>query len=124
MEYDMRSKIFAGTAALALAACTITLSAAPAAAAPWGWHRGFGWGGAVATGVIGGVLAAATAPLWAPGYYDYDPGYAYPPVPAPAYTYNYVAPGADAGWCEAHYRSYNPATGMFLGYDGQYHPCP
>ena len=25
--------------------------------------------------------------------------------------------------CEANYRSYNPRTDMFLGYDGQYHRC-
>lgn len=122
----MRSKLLAGTAALALAACTTAMSAAPAAAAPWGGHGGFGWGGAVAAGVIGGAVAAATSPLWAPGYYDYDPGYAYPPVAAPAYTYDYVAPaaGGSSDWCAARFRSYNPATGMYLGYDGQYHPCP
>ena len=83
-------------------------------------------------------MAAATSPLWAPGYYngyygggyygsgyngygnggyyDYDPGYSYaPPV---------AAGGSNAGWCQAHYRSYNPATGTFTGYDGQQHPCP
>jgi hypothetical protein len=37
-----------------------------------------------------------------------------------------VAPvaGADAAWCQAHFRSYNPATGTYLGFDGQYHSCP
>jgi BA14K-like protein len=39
-------------------------------------------------------------------------------------NFGYVAPGRDQAWCESHYRSYNPATGMFLGYDGRYHPCP
>src|SRR6185312_15798280 len=29
-----------------------------------------------------------------------------------------------SAWCASRYRSYNPSTGMFLGYDGQYHPCP
>lgn len=49
----------------------------------------------------------------------------------PANTYDYVASAApggiaagDLGWCAAHFRSYNPATGMYLGYDGSYHPCP
>jgi len=126
----MRSKLLSGAAALALTACTVLATAAPASAAPWGWHhgwgwRGGGWGGAVAAGVIGGALAAATSPLWAPGYYDYYPGYAYGP-------YGYaVAPGpviAQGGnsvaYCEQRFRSYNPATGMYLGFDGQYHPCP
>ena len=82
-------------------------------------------GGAVAAGVIGGAVAAATSPLWAPGYYDYYPGYAY----GPSYGYA-VAPAAVVGggdsvaYCESQFRSYNPATGMYLGYDGQYHPCP
>lgn len=115
----MKAKLLAATAALALSVGTILATAGPASAAPWGWHRGFGWGGAVAAGVIGGALAAATSPLWAPGYYDYYPGYVY----APAYTYDYIAPGGNA-WCEAHFRSYNPASGMYLGYDGRYHPCP
>ena len=26
-------------------------------------------------------------------------------------------------WCLNHYRSYNPATNLFLGYDGRYHRC-
>jgi hypothetical protein len=25
--------------------------------------------------------------------------------------------------CEARFRSYNPSTGMYTGYDGQQHPC-
>ena len=117
----MKAKLLAGAAALALTAGTVLATAGPASAAPWGWHRGWGWGGAAAAGIIGGALAAATSPFWGPGYYyDYSPGYAY----APGYTYDYVAPGGDVGWCEAHYRSYNPATGMYLGYDGRYHPCP
>jgi len=32
--------------------------------------------------------------------------------------------GGDTGWCQAHFRSYNPATGMYTGYDGFQHPCP
>jgi hypothetical protein len=128
----MRSKLLSGAAALALTACTVLATAAPASAAPWGWHGGWhgggwGWGGAVAAGVVGGAIAAATSPLWAPGYYDYYPGYAY----GPGYGYGYavapapVAPGGGSvAYCESRFRSYNPATGMYLGYDGQYHPCP
>jgi BA14K-like protein len=123
LEDNMRSKLLAGTAALLLTGCTVLATAAPASAAPR-WHHGF-WPGAVAAGVIGGAVAAATSPLWAPGYYDYYPGYA----PGPYYDYApaaQVAPvaGVDAGWCQAHFRSYNPATGMYMGFDGQYHSCP
>lgn len=128
----MRSKLLGGAAAFALAAGTVLATAAPASAAPWGWHHGgWGWGpGAIAGGIIGGAVAAATSPHWAPGYYGYGPGYAYGPAYAyaPGPAYDYVAPPAPGGgnvaWCEAHYRSYNPSTGMFLGYDGHYHPCP
>jgi len=126
----MRSKLLAGTAAVLLTAGTVLVSAGPASAQR-AWHRGF-WPGAVAAGVAGAALAAATSPLWAPGYYDYYPGYTYG---YPAYGggpyYDYVpgaAPvataGVDVGWCEAHYRSYNPSTGTYLGFDGQYHSCP
>ncbi len=26
-------------------------------------------------------------------------------------------------WCRSHYRSYNPRTDMFMGYDGRHHRC-
>lgn len=126
----MRSKLLTGVAALGLTACTVLATAAPASAAPWGWHRGWGWHGggwgwtaAVAAGVVGGAVAAATSPLWAPGYYDYSPGYVYAPGP-----YVAVAPGGPGGggvaYCESRFRSYNPATGTYTGYDGLQHPCP
>ena len=118
----MRSQLLAGTAALFLTGCTVLATAAPASAAPRWHHNGF-WPGAIAAGVISGAVAAATSPLWAPGYYDYYPGY----PPGPYYDYSPGAPavaGADAGWCQAHFRSYNPATGAYLGFDGQYHSCP
>ena len=122
----MRSKFLAGSAAVALAACTLAASIDTASAAPWGWHPGWGWPGAVAAGVIGSAVAAATSPFWAPdyyGYYDYNPGYTY----APAYGYAtapVVVSGGDSAWCQAHFRSYNPATGMYVGYDGLQRPCP
>src|ERR1700691_5674518 len=89
-RYMMRSKFLGGTAAVVLAAWTLATSVDTASAAPWGWHRGFGCPGAVAAGVVGGAIAAATSPLWAPGYYDYDPGYA----PGPYYDYAPAAQGA------------------------------
>ena len=77
----------------------------------------------MAAGVIGGAVAAATSPLWAPGYYDYYPGYSYGQgyavAPAPV-----VAGGGSVAYCESRFRSYNPSTGMYFGFDGQYHSCP
>jgi len=127
----MKAKLLGSVAALALAGCMVTATAAPASAA-WGWHGGWhrgwggwGWGGAVAAGVIGGAVAAATAPLWAPGYYDYYPGYDYGYVSAPG-PYVAVAPplGGSVAYCEARFRSFDPATGTYLGFDGLRHPCP
>jgi hypothetical protein len=131
----MRSKLLSGAAALALATCTIAASVESASARPWGWRGGGFWPGAVAAGVVGGAVAAATSPLWAPGYYDgyYDGGYNvsgynnggyYDYYPGYAYAPPVAAGGNDAGWCQARYHSYNPATGTFTGYDGLQHPCP
>jgi hypothetical protein len=55
-----------------------------------------------------------------------EPAYAPPPPPPPPPTAVYAgAPGSDAvAYCAQRYRSYDPASGTFLGYDGQRHPCP
>jgi hypothetical protein len=80
----------------------------------WGWGVGAGFlGGAI----VGGALAAR------PYYYGpYGPYYYYGPpvVYGPGY---YPAPGGDAS-CARRYRSYDPASGTFLGHDGVRHPCP
>lgn len=77
----------------------------------YGYRRGSS-GAAVAAGVIGGLaLGAAIA-----GAASAPPPVAY--APAPAYG------GGDwLAYCSSKYRSFNPATGLYLGYDGQYHPC-
>ena len=86
------------------------------------WHRGFGWGfgaGFLGGAIVGGALAS---PYYYGGPYYY--GEPYPPAAyGPGY---YPAPGygGDAGYCASRYRSYDPATGTFLGYDGLRHPCP
>ena len=121
-----RAKILGAASAVAVSICTIMAFPGPASARPWHHHHGFGLGGAIVCGVIGGALAAATTPYWGPDYYAYDyyPGYAYGPayayVPAPGP----VVTGGAVAYCEAHFRSYDPTTGTYLGYDGQYHHCP
>ena len=102
-----------------------------------GWHGGYGGGGyrhgggggfipgAVAGAIIGGAIASAPygyyggPGYYAPGYYDdqyYDSG---PVVVAPAPV------GDDAvAYCMQTYRSYDPRSGTYLGYDGYRHPCP
>jgi hypothetical protein len=91
-----------------------------------GWHGGWrggggwGWGGFAAGAIIGGALAA---PYYYGGYYPYGPYYAPPP---PGYYGGYGGPaGGDAtAYCAQRYKSYDPSTGTFLGYDGARHPCP
>ena len=95
--------------------------------------------------------APAFAQWYGPGYaygpgpdQGYGPGYGYdegydvgpgpgPVVVAPTAPRIYegrsaaveVGPGSDAAsFCAMHFRSYDPATGTYLGYDGQYHSCP
>jgi len=90
-----------------------------------GWHGGGGFfPGAVAGAIIGGAIATAPYGYYggpgyyaAPGYYGdqyYDDG----PVA--------VAPGGDdaVDYCMQTYRSYDPRSGTYLGYDGYRHPCP
>jgi hypothetical protein len=66
------------------------------------WHRGY-WGGggagaAVAAGIAGLAIGGALA--------------------AQAQSQNAVA------YCQQRFRSYDPASGTYLGYDGYRHPCP
>jgi hypothetical protein len=71
-----------------------------------GRRGGYGWGpaaGAFGAGVLlGGALAAPP-----PVYYE----------PQPAYD-------ADEAYCVQRFKSYDPASGTYLGYDGQRHACP
>jgi hypothetical protein len=58
----------------------------------------------------GGVAEATGGPL-----YNYAPG---PAAQAP------TAGGSEVAACEARFRSYDPGTGTYLGFDGARHPCP
>lgn len=71
----------------------------------WRWRRGWGWWGpAFATGVIvGGALAAP------PYYYRRRPAYVYDDAIA---------------YCLRRFKSYDPYSMTYLGFDGRRHPCP
>ncbi|MGH1575171.1 BA14K family protein [Methylobacterium sp. P31] len=58
-----------------------------------------------------------------PGYdYNYAPTtYAYPEAPVAGES---PAASEAVAYCQQRYRSYDPASGTYLGYDGQRHPCP
>ena len=83
----------------------------------YGW-RGYGWrgggwgyygGGFAAGALLGGLLAA---PYYAGPRYYYGPGY------GPGYY------GDAVDYCMRRFRSYDPYSGTYLGYDGYRHPCP
>jgi hypothetical protein len=113
----MRFKLMAGIMALALAASSI-IAIAPADAQ--GWHRHHGGGGAAFAGfaagaILGGVLASQP--------YGYGPGYF---GPGPAYYGPGPGYGGDdaVGYCMSRFKSYDPNSGTYLGYDGHRHSCP
>ena len=108
---------------------------------------GGGWGYGVGAAVVGGAIIGGA--LAAPYYYGYGPYYPapypyyaepvyeaapeYSPPPPDAYS---PPPGAGAygpppgnggdpsGYCAQRYRSYDPASGTYIGNDGLRHPCP
>jgi BA14K-like protein len=87
---------------------------APGYARSYGYYQGYRddgfWPGRVAGDVVGGAIgtagAIATAPFRAPG------------------ADSYAAMGPDENYCAQRYRSFDPASGTFMGYDGRRHPCP
>lgn len=82
-----------------------------------GWRRGGRFlGPAIAGAIIGGAIIGATQPYpYGPYYYGPGPAYVVAPNPYPA---NAIA------YCQQRFRSYDPASGTYLGYDGLRHPCP
>jgi hypothetical protein len=68
----------------------------------WNNNRGF-WPGDVAAGAVGTAGAIASAP--------FRSGNAYADV------------NGDASYCAQRYRSYDPASGTYLGRDGRRHVC-
>ena len=90
----------------------------------WRWRRG-AWAPLAGAAIIGGY---AYAPGYRYGYgnsyndYAYSPGYR--SSGGPSYTYEYSSGGDAVAYCKQRFRSYDPASGTYLGYDGQRHPCP
>jgi hypothetical protein len=70
-------------------------------------YRRYGGGGAaagfVAGAIIGGIIASQAYPYRTYGPYPYNDAVAY---------------------CSRRFRSYDPYSGTYLGYDGFRHPCP
>ena len=89
----------------------------PAQAQHWGRNDGGGFLGGLIGGAVGGVVGGMLRP---PPYYP--PPVYYPPPP-PTYQ-PYAYPPDQVAWCMQRYRSYNPQTGFFVGFDNQLHRCP
>ena len=144
MRANLLKTLGVSTAALAIG---ISLIATPASAATWrggghggGWHAGGGWRGGGGNwrggGWRGGYYGGWNGGYWGPGYGDYGAalglgllGGALIASQAPYYGGAYQAypqgSVADAsGYCASRFKSYDPSSGTYLGYDGQRHPCP
>ena len=73
------------------------------------YRRGPGAG--IAAGIIGGIILGGIIASQQQPYYR-----------APAYG---PYPGGDAvGYCARRFKSYDPYSMTYLGYDGLRHPCP
>jgi hypothetical protein len=78
-----------------------------------GGYGGYGYDD-YGPGIVGGLIAGSVLGLgYGADYGGYDDSYAYSPAPMTV----------DAGYCAQRYHSYDPASGTYLGYDGQRHPC-
>jgi BA14K-like protein. len=76
----------------------------------WGYYGG----GFAAGAIVGGLLAAP--------YYD---GYGYDGYgDVDAYAYEAPVDDSAVAYCVQRFRSYDPASGTYLGNDGYRHPCP
>lgn len=79
-------------------------------------RRGGGRGAAIGAGIAAGVLGAVIGSA----IMAQQPAYA---EPAPVYGAP-VYGGGPVEYCMRRYRSYNPNTGTYIGFDGLERPCP
>jgi hypothetical protein len=77
-----------------------------------GWDRG-GAGAAAAIGALGVLGAIAGSQAVQEPYYE----------PAPVYAPRAYG-GGGVRYCMQRYRSYDPYSRTYVGYDGQRYPCP
>lgn len=126
----MFKKIAITTTALALLTGATLTTQTQSAKAAEGWQVGVGIAGGLAAGaLLGSALSQPRYYAQPPRYYAapppvYAPPPAYYPAPAPVVVYR-PAPWSP-GWyeyCSNRYRSFNPNTGYFLAYSGQYQFC-
>ena len=121
MLINKRMTIAGLVGSAALAASLLTAGSPAAAHDGWvGPAIGFGAGVAIGSALAGPHYS------YGPDYYSDGPDYGYQPEPyaygPPRRAYRaYV--DADA-WCASRFRSYDPYSHTYLGYDGFRHSCP
>lgn len=95
----------------------------PAGAADIVQVRGGRGGAALAAGLATGLIVGGllSAPHYYDGSYSYYHRSYYPPPPLYG-PVGYAAPGWEA-YCFSRYRSFDPISGTYLGYDGRRHLC-
>lgn len=120
----MFEKFVTTSAALALVAGVTVFTPTQSAKAAEGWQVGVG----IASGFVAGAVIGSTlnqrryyAP---PRTYYRAPAYRARAYRAPVVAYR-PAPWSPAwyNYCASKYRSFNPRTGYFLAYSGQYRFC-
>ena len=81
----------------------------------YGGGYGYGYGAAaLGLGLLGGAIIGSQYPYS-------DSGYGY----GAEYNVDPQNEGGDSPtYCASRFRSYDPASGTYLGYDGLRHPCP
>ena len=86
-----------------------------------GW-RGRGYGRGFGAGFATGALIGGASYGYGYGgpYYD---DYSYGVYDDDVYAAE-PAGSSDDAYCSQRFRSYDPASGTYLGYDGIRHPCP
>jgi len=80
----------------------------------YSYDLGYSYGGPVNSYGPGAAYAYARGPS-----YSAAPGPSYSAAPGPSYSV-----GGDESYCRQRFRSYDPASGTYLGYDGLRHSCP
>ncbi len=89
------------------------------------WHRHHGrggfWPGFAAGAAIGGIGSYA---YYGSGYGYYDDPYYYGYYDEPSVAVVQDGGGDSVAYCSRRFKSYDPASGTYLGYDGKRHPCP
>jgi len=111
---------------IAMIAAAILVSTTALAQSPYynqGRWRG-GGGGDIGGAIIGGIIGGAIGGMFAPRPYYQPPAPVYYPPPQPQPYYQPPQYSDAQMYCMQRFRSYDPRSGYYLGYDSRYHPCP